>query len=690
MEINLFTPAAALTRVGKTTASRLKKLGLETVEDLIFYFPYRWQDFSQIFSIAEVKPGDGVSVRGKIQLINNRRSFAKRKNLTEALVADDSGSIKVVWFNQPYLAKTLQPGDEVYLSGKVDFDKYALQFVNPIYEKAGPGETIHTARLVPVYSLTGNLTQKQLRFLIKMSLPAIKQITDYLPPAIIKERHLLDLRLALRQIHFPDSQELIDRAIRRLKFDELLFFQLQVLAHKAEIESSASWPINFDEQRIKAFVGQLPFKLTDDQRKAAWQIVSDLEKSHPMNRLLEGDVGSGKTVVAAIAMLNAAVAGKQCVLMVPTEILAWQHYNNFLALFKNSGLKIALLTRSQQQLGGKKESKEKIKKFLAAGKIEIIIGTHSLIQEEIQFADLALAIIDEQHRFGVAQRQRLRQKIKEGKFMPHLLSMTATPIPRSLALTLYGDLDLSLIREMPKDRKKIITRIVSAKNRPQAYDFIRAEIRLGHQAFVICPLIDLSDKLGVKAVSSEHAKLDKEIFPELKVGLLHGKLKAAEKEKVMADFLAKKYDLLVATSVVEVGVDVPNATVMIIEGADRFGLSQLHQFRGRVGRSAHQSYCFLFTDNYSPKTAERLQAFVAAKDGFELAEFDLKFRGPGEIYGTKQSGYPEFQLAQLTDYDLIAEAKITAQKLLAESGDLKKYPLLKKKVGEVMEKIHLE
>jgi ATP-dependent DNA helicase RecG len=687
MKLDLATSISVISQVGKTTANRLKKLGIETVEDLIFYYPFRWQDFSQISEIAELQPIEAITVRGKIQLIKNRRSWAKKKILTEALVADKTGSIKVIWFNQPFLTKILTPGDEIYLSGKVDFNRYTLQLVNPVYEKVTRGTTTHTARLVPIYSLTENLTQKQIRFLSKSVMPAVALIKDWLPAEIIKEFHLFDLNTALRQIHFPKNYKLLDQAIRRLKFDELFLFQLQITLSKVEIDSSLAEAIKFAEKQTKEFVGSLPFKLTDDQKKAAWQIISDVQKDRPMNRLLEGEVGSGKTVVAAIVMFNVALNDFQSVLMAPTEILAGQHYKTIINLLKKTKIKVALLTRSQRLIDDKSVTKKKILNQLKSGEVKIVIGTHALIQEGIEFKNLALAIIDEQHRFGVEQRKLLREKSGDPQTIPHLLSMTATPIPRSLALTLYGDLDLSLIKELPKERKKVITEIVEATNRQQTYDFIQNEIKAGRQIFVICPLIDPSDKLGVKAVTEEYEKLKKEVFPDLKIVMLHGKLKSEEKEKVMANFLAKQSDILVSTSIVEVGVDVPNATVMLIEGADRFGLAQLHQFRGRVGRANYQSYCFLFTDNTSQKTKTRLQALVEAKDGFELAELDLKFRGPGEIYGTVQSGLPVFKIAQLSDHEIISQTKKATEMV---GPNLEKYPILKKKIDQLIKEVHLE
>ncbi len=417
LNISLNTPVSDLTRVGKTTAGRLKKLGIETVNDLIFYYPYRWQDFSQVYQIGRLQPQDAATVRGKIQLIGNRRSFKTRKILTEAIIADDSGSVKAIWFNQPYLTKMLQPGDEVYLSGKVDYDKYTLQFVNPVYEKASNDPT-HTARIIPLYSLTSNLTQKQIRFLIKTALPAIGLIGEPLPPAIIAANGLLDYQTALRQVHFPESDQILQTAIKRLKFDELFYFQLQVQLSKRELDASQAEPVIFAESETKEFVSQLPFKLTGSQRQAAWQIISDLGRNRPTNRLLEGDVGSGKTVVAALAILNAALGGKQSALIAPTEILAAQHYRSLRQLFRNRPFKLALLTRGQRLAGSEKISKSPLEKMIAAGDIDIVVGTHALIQEGIGFHNLALAVIDEQHRFGVAQRKMLKDKSGNSETTP--------------------------------------------------------------------------------------------------------------------------------------------------------------------------------------------------------------------------------------------------------------------------------
>ena len=688
---SLNTSIENLTRVGKTTAGRLKRLGLNNVKDLLYYFPFRYEDYSQVVEIKDLRPNQTVTVKGKIVLIENRRAHRRRMTITEALIEDETGSIKVIWFNQPFLVKNLKPGDEVFIAGATEINNLSLQFTSPAYEKITGGDSLHTAKIVPVYPLTSNLTQKQLRFLIKVALDSVNLVKEWLPQDILARNNLMPLVTAIKEIHFPDNFTASAKALARFKFDELFLIQLQSQMLRQYLAQTKAPQISFKEKEIKNFVSLLPFLLTNDQKKAAWQILLDLEKSQPANRLVEGDVGSGKTVVAAIAILNAVLNNFQAVLMAPTEILAKQHFGSIKKLLEPFKIKIALLTSSDKIIAdGKIEeiNKNEVLKQIKAGKVGLIIGTHALIQDEVEYKNLGLVIVDEQHRFGVEQRKMLKDKNKNG-LTPHFISMTATPIPRSLALILYGDLDLSLIKEMPKGRKKIITQLVAESQRHKAYQFIREEIKKGRQVFVICPLIDPSDKLGVKSVTAEFKKLDKEVFPELKIGLLHGKLKSAEKEKIMADFKNNEISILVSTSVVEVGIDIPNATIMMIEGADRFGLAQLHQFRGRVGRGEYQSYCLLFTENNSPKTRERLEALVKSNDGFALAEYDLKFRGPGEVFGAKQSGLPEMQVASLTDLELINLTKEQAREFF-ENYKLEDYPLLKAQLEQKGFIDHLE
>jgi ATP-dependent DNA helicase RecG len=695
MPLTLSTPIQAIGPIGKAIASRLKKLDLKTAEDLLWHFPFRYDDYSQLKNIDQLIGGETVTIKGKIELISNKRSKVKRTIVTEAMVADKTGSIKAVWFNQPFLAKNLKAGDEIYLSGKVDFDYYGLQFTSPEYEKVHFKETITTARLVPVYSLSGNITQKQIRFLVKSILKLSDEAQDWLPEKVKnnlvdKNFELIKISRALREIHFPKDKQSLKLAKKRLKFNEHFLIQLQSQFIRLEIEENKALEIKFKEKQTKDFVNSLPFTLTNDQKKSAWEILQDIEKDKPMNRLLEGNVGSGKTVVAVMAMLNVFLNNAQSVFMAPTEILASQHFKTIINLFDGYGVKIALFTRNNSLLYTNQKTEEaKLKKselikMIKNGEINIIIGTHALIQEKINFKNLALAIIDEQHRFGVEQRAVLNKKDGLKGTMPHFLSMTATPIPRSLSLALYGDLDLSIIKEMPKDRKAVMTKAVSPENREKAYQFISGHIKQGRQVFVICPLIDPSDKLGYKSVSEEYEKLNKKIFPEFKIGLMHGRLKKDEKEKVMKDFLDNKINIMVSTSVVEVGIDIPNATVMMIEGAERFGLAQLHQFRGRVGRSEHQSYCFLFTELSGQKIKTRLESLENCYDGFEIAERDLQLRGPGEVYGTRQSGMPEFKIANLFDGEIIKLAKSEAEGIIREIDE---HPLLK---GKLDRGAHLE
>lgn len=697
--ITLQTPIEKFVRVGKTTAKRLKKLGLQKAEDLLFYFPFRYEDWSKITPIGKLNYGTAATCRGRVELIKNTRSFFRKKNITEALVSDESGSIKVVWFNQPYLSRILKIGEEIYLSGKIDLDRFGMHFTSPSYEKIKSGEeSTHTARIVPIYSATENLTTKQVRFLIKMAVSLADSIPEWLPSEILNKFSLVGIGQAIKQVHFPDDKTKFFAARRRLKFNELFLIQLQNLFLKSKLEEAAAPPIKFREEETRQFIGRLPFKLTDGQRKAAWEIIRDIGKGQPMNRLLEGDVGSGKTAVAAVALFNVFLNGYQTVFMAPTEILARQHYNTFCKIFSGSGMKIGLLTRSDRlknyeisdspprDKGNGKRSGTTDAESIAL-ESDLVVGTHALIQDKIKFAKLGLAIVDEQHRFGVNQRKALKGR---EEVYPHFISMTATPIPRTISLVFMGDLDISLLKELPSGRKKIITKMVSSANRLKAYDFIRQQIRQGRQAFVICPLIDPSDKLGVRSVSEEYDKLKKEIFSDVKVEMLHGRMKSEEKEKVMNNFSENRINILVSTSVVEVGVDIPNATIMMIEGAERFGLAQLHQFRGRVGRSAFQSYCFLFSDSESLETIKRLNIFVECEDGFALAEKDLETRGPGEIWGIRQSGMPDLKVAALTDYDIIRDAKIAAEELIKKDPALTAWPALKRRIKEFGRDIHLE
>ena len=687
MTIQLTTAVADLPRVGEALTKRLGKLGLFTVADLLGYYPFRYEDFSTITKIIDVKPDTHITIRGTVNLIANKRAYRRRMYLTECLLSDDTGSIKAIWFNQPFITKMVKQGDTVYLSGKAEFSSYGLQLTSPSYEKIKKEQT-HTARIVPIYSLTENLTEKQIRYLIKLVLPLAKQIPEWLPKDFLKKFNLIDLATAIHEVHFPSDQTSLDTAIRRLKFNELFLVQLKVQSIRRGLAELTAPGIAFHEDETKQFVNSLPFQLTASQKATSWEILKAIQLERPMNRLLEGDVGSGKTVVAAIVMLNVVKNGFQAALMAPTEILAMQHYKTVNKLLQGTSITVSLLTRSMKKHKGVDTTQKKLLEHISNGNSQIIIGTHALIQEKVTFENLGLVVIDEQHRFGVDQRKTLKKKSTD--IVPHLLSMTATPIPRSLALTLYGDLDLSIITQMPKNRKKVITKVVPPQKRDLAYKFIRDEIDKGRQVFVICPLIEESDKLGVKAATAEYEKLRKEIFPDLSVGLLHGKLKADDKDEAMSRFAEGKTNILVATAVVEVGIDVPNASVMMIEGAERFGLAQLHQFRGRVGRAEHQSYCFVFSDSDNDKMIQRLDALVTAKNGFELAERDLEFRGPGEVYGIRQSGFPELKIATLADLDLIKLTKKAAEEFLERDPLLESQPYIRKKMLSFAKNTHLE
>jgi len=718
------TSITELTRVGKTIAQQMGKLEIKTAGDLLTHYPFRYDDYSKILTIKDLKTEKTGTVRVKINLIANHRSPRKKMIITEAIVSDQTDSLKVIWFNQGFLAKTLKSGQQIYLAGKIDYDNYyGLQLTNPSYEICQNNSPIHTGRLVPIYPSTARLSQKQIRFLVRQILPLIQEVSDWLPREIKTKYNLTSLSFALEQIHFPQNQLWLEKAIHRLKFDELFLIQSKNQLIRQRIKNRESFPIKFKLKETKKFVQSLTFKLTEAQRKTSWEIINDIAKESPMNRLLEGDVGSGKTIVAIIAILNAILNKHQVAYMAPTEILAEQHFKKITELFKNYPFKIALLTREKKKINKQKDVKKaELLKQLALGKIDLIIGTHALIstkgesasggQEKIKLKRLSLAIIDEQHRFGVAQRAALTKQstIPMGRwprargnnqqstiYSPHFLSMTATPIPRSVALTLYGDLDLSIIDQNPPGRKKIITKIIKANKIKQTHEFVAKEISAGRQAFVVCPLIDPSDKLGVKSVKEEYAKLSKKVFPKFKIALLHGKLKSEEKEKIMKDFNKNKINILVSTTVVEVGIDVPNASIIIIEGAERFGLAQLYQLRGRIGRSQNQSYCFLFLENEGDlpaqpgKAQKRFEILLQAKNGFELAEKDLELRGPGEIFNTDQSGFSsDLKIARLSDVKIIKETREVANSIFNHIFNFKKYPLLEKKINESIKITHLE
>lgn len=663
--MDLQTPINQVSKSYKMYAGRLEKLGITKLEDFLYHIPFRYEDFSIISEIGQVQEGETVTIRGIVDEISTRYT-RKWKNLQNAKISDDTGSLSVLWFNQPFLKNVIKTGDLISLSGKVTSDKNKLLMISPDYEVIFNNQTIHTGRLVPVYPETRGISSKWLRRQVFNILEQKNQIKDFLPKELIENNNLIDLQNALEQIHFPDNLEMAQKARERLSFDELFEIQLSSLIRRKEWEREKvknKWTA--DKKIVDKVIKSLPFELTNAQKQAVDDILEDLVSQNPMNRLLEGDVGSGKTVVGTIAMYVAYLNKSQSAFMAPTEILANQHFKTVTEFLSPFGVKVELLTKST-----KKEP----------ANFDILIGTHSLVYKKAKFKNLGIVIIDEQQRFGVEQRSIIRKKGEN----PHLLTMTATPIPRTVALTLYGDLDLSVLDEMPKGRKLIKTWLVPPVKRAGAYKWIEERIREGDQIFIVCPFIEESETMiTVKAATKEYERLKKEIFPKLSLGLMHGKLKSKEKDEILKNFKDKKIDILVSTPVVEVGIDIPNATIMLIEEAERFGLAQLHQLRGRVGRSDKQSYCLLFTQSKNPQTLERLKSLETIYSGAKLSELDLKLRGPGQIYGTIQHGVPQLKVASFSDFDLIEKTKKEAAGIFS---DINKYPELLEKIEVINSK----
>ncbi len=692
------SPITALRGVSTSLAAKFNRLGVKTIRDLLYFFPHRHLDYSQRKYISQLTEGEEQTImanvwQAQVTMLGGRRG-------TEAIVGDETGNVRVVWFNNPYLARKLSTNTRIVLSGRVSLFGGRHVFESPEWELLEDRELIHTGRLVPLYPLTQGLRPRQVRKLMKQVVDQWAwQVEDFLPPELRRRCHLFDLPQAISQAHYPEDEAAKDGARLRLAFDELFILQLGVLGRKHDWqESQPGNPFSAKTAVLDVFLSTLPFELTSAQHRVLGELLADLEKPRPMSRLLQGEVGSGKTIVATSALLVAAANGYQGAFMAPTEILAEQHFANVCQLMSRAGhqvagednlrsysgllshpLTVALLIGDINQA-----RKQEIQQRITSGDIDIVIGTHALIQKEVEFHHLSLAVVDEQHRFGVAQRSALRQK----GFNPHVLVMTATPIPRTLALTLYGDLDLSVIDELPPGRQVIKTKWLKPAQRDSAYAFLRRQAAEGHQAFIICPLVEESEVIEAKAAVAEYQRLSREVFPELRLGLIHGRMPAVEKDKVMHRFRSGELDVLVSTPVVEVGIDVPNATVMLVESADRFGLSQLHQFRGRVGRGQEQSYCMLLAQNPSEIGRERLDLIEKIQDGFQLAEEDLRLRGPGEFFGTRQSGLPDLRMAKLSDVALLELARSEAIRLFEIDPGLEKpeHHLLAKELAQVWQK----
>lgn len=681
--LKLDTPIQYLKGVGPIMAKRLKKLDITTLADLLYHFPHRHEDRSHIKRIANLHSGESATIIGTI--ISAKNIFTKRgKRIQKAVIADESGQIEATWFNQTYIIKTLQQAQRIAISGQIDTFGNKPTFVSPDFEvvktptdsqPAGKPHLLHTARIIPIYPETAGVSSKWLRTKIQAALSLGLPIPDWLPAEIHTQENLIGLLPAIQAIHFPPDQEALAKAKKRLAFDELFLLQLASQQRKYYWQhKKLSHPLIIDQEKVSQLINHLPFTLTAAQNQALKTILSDLKQKSPMNRLLQGDVGSGKTVVAALAMYVSYLNGFRSALMAPTEILANQHFATLKTILEPAGLKLALITSASKPTNNTPHTK-----------YDLFVGTHALLHRELP-PDIALLVVDEQHRFGVEQRAQLLK----APHTPHLLSMTATPIPRTVALTLYAELDLSVIDEMPHGRKPVKTWLVPAKKRANAYQWIADQIDQHQaQAFVVCPLIEESDAdtlSQVKAAETEYEHLRTNIFPQLRLGLLHGRMKSADKAAVIAQFSQQKIDVLVSTPVIEVGIDIPNASIILIEAAERFGLAQLHQLRGRVGRGDRQSYCLMFPTADIQQDTHRLKALETNHSGFKLANIDLKLRGPGEMYGTKQHGFSRLKIASFSDQTLITATHTHAQNIIKQDPELANHPRLAAKLQSLLSK----
>lgn len=731
-QVALDTPLYEVIGAKSVFLKRLEKLGIKTVRDLLWHFPARYEDFSKIYPVTDLEPGQQATVQGMVEEVHVNHSWRKHMSIVEAVIADETGSVRAIWFNQPYVANVLKTGRRANFSGKVSLsDEGEVYLSHPSYEVLrATGETQHTARLVPVYPETRGLTSRGIRFIVQTVFKRVPRLPEWIPPATLALLNFPEINQAIRNIHYPKHLEDARAAEKRFQFEDLFLLQIANIEQKLKLAREHAPAILADIEKVKAIVAELPFALTPSQKVSLWEILKDLERPRPMNRLLQGDVGSGKTVVAAVAAMMAAESGYETAFMAPTEILARQHFETMKGLLAKIPAAnqpvIGLLTGSGATVLYENDvaasiQKSELAKKVVAGEVAILFGTHALIEKTVSFKNLGLVIIDEQHRFGVRQRAVLAQH-RSGRngqggpgAVPHFLSMSATPIPRTLMLTVFGDLDLSLITELPGGRKPIVTKIVAPAERAATYAFVRREVSAGRQVFVICPRIEKSEAqngaqgaggagapraqtmdlrmaamMDMKSVKEEYEKLRTKIFPDLCVAMLHGQMKGKEKEDIMRRFKNREHDILVSTSVIEVGVDVPNASIMMIEGADRFGLAQLYQFRGRVGRGEYQSYCFLMAASDVKATNARLRAIMEAKNGFELAEKDLQLRGPGQFFGEVQTGLPDVAMRALQDPELVKSSREAALALIQADPLLKLYPPLRARLAEFRKSTHLE
>ncbi len=680
--LTLNSPLHELSGVGEKIEKHFNQLGIKSISDLLFFLPFRYEEYEKIKNVSDLKVNQFAELTGEVLLIKSHRGFRKKIHIVEALLESNGSNIKVVWFNQPYLSKTIKIGDVLQIKGKVVEGYGGPSFVSPEYRKI---ENItanlnkNSRDIQAIYHLNSKLNQNNVRKLIQQSLYLINKIPEWLPLNILNKLNLIDIKKAVSKIHQPKKIADIEEARRRIAFGELFLRQLKSQKIKTDLNKKKSYKIIFNKEETNKYIKSLPFKLTNSQKKSAWEILQDIERDKPMNRLLEGDVGSGKTVVISIAILNTFLNKQKSALMVPSEILARQHYYTFKKFFKDYNVSIALKTRSFKE-GEIKNA-------------DLIIGTQALIQNSINIDNVSLIIIDEQHRFGVYQRKKLIDKNKENNNLsPHFLSLTATPIPRSLSLAIYGDLDLSTINEMPKNRKELITKIIDNKKRDDLYNFIKERVKSKEQVFFVFPLIEESEKSNFKSVEEEFKKISNSYFSDLNCEILHGKVKKKDKENIMNNFSLGKIDILFSTTVIEVGIDIPNATIMVIENPERFGLAQLHQLRGRINRGDKQSYCFLLLSEkkLSAKSLERLNVLEKNKDGLSIAKKDLEIRGAGEVFSSRQSGFSEISLAKIFNLEEIKIAQEEAQNIMKSDITLNKFPLIKKKVISFEGDYHLE